>query len=405
MESFRCLGRAAGLLSAGSHKPVVVRLVSRASLLSTGSSTCCAWIKQARICSNLRSFSSCRSIFLFYAHYTAEELALVRQAHLEGKRKDQIMDLVTSVDRPHPAMNELLQRALGERSLSREYIGISPSARLPRRPWSAAEDEALVRGRASGRTYRRVAEELGRSLASVSDRARKIIGPKVIQASTQDAALKSLVRRTSRRSLRRWTEEDDAQLEQQWKRGLSDEVIAETLPFETSARGVRDRRKRVGLIAYTKKSMPAVWTTSQDDELRQICADRSLNNREIGKRLFPPRTEAAVAVRKVALGLSVRIRYWGPSEDMELRQLWGQGLRVAENANLLRRPESGVRRRLSTLKLRKRIERVYAQAPRGWSNEDRQKLLTLKETGNSNAQIAEKMGRTESSIYRQLSRT
>lgn len=148
----------------------------------------------------------------------------------------------------------------------------------------------------------------------------------------------------------------------------------------------------------------ASWTTANEDELRQMCADQTLNDTEIDQRLSPPRSRGAVTRRKEILGLSgTPARIWSAAEERELSQLKKQGptLDQIRNAMSTQRTYNSIRRRLKRLDLRHHQDVEYrrTQAPQAWPDEDIKKLRSLQEVGTPVAVIAEAMSRTKAAIY------
>lgn len=346
-----------------------------------------------------RYFTSTSVSSNFYARYTEEELSLVRQAHMEGRSYSDIVDLVTSADRPKPDMHHLFQRALGQRTYPREHI--TPRDLPRRRAWTSAEDDILRQSYAARRTARSVCEELGRSLASVQRRLSRIIidrihrGPK--QCGGGERKSKS----------RTWTTEEDRQLVEMWRQGLADGSIAERLSSGRSSISVQRRRQLLGLFGYKTRGATAVWTAANEEELRRICADETLDNEEIGKRLSPPRSADAVDRRKVTLGLGrPAARPWDASEEKELHELAKRGLSVSEITEMLstERTYGGIITKLQALGLRQPTEREYRHKPQSWLDEDISKLRSLRDSGVSCKAIAKVMGRGESAIRNKLRR-
>lgn len=174
-----------------------------------------------------RHFSASPNAFVLNRPFTEEKLAIVRQAHQEGRTKFEVLELIKSASphRPNPHMTLLYERALGKTSNSREYI--MPSGKPKRRSWNAAEDDVLVRGRASGRSSRSMAEELGRSAVSVRSRTNAVLFPS--KTSKSVSKFQVATARSHQSNWRRWPETDDRLLEEHWREGLPDSLIAEKL--------------------------------------------------------------------------------------------------------------------------------------------------------------------------------
>lgn len=125
----------------------------------------------------LRHFSSTPGTSVFHAPHTEEELAMVRQAHLEGRSRADVIDLVTTADRLRPRMDQLFKRAFSESIYSREHVTLRvlPQARR----WTLAEVEAIKKAYAARKTFRSIAEALGRTTASVSNRVQRIVSHRI----------------------------------------------------------------------------------------------------------------------------------------------------------------------------------------------------------------------------------
>jgi len=98
---------------------------------------------------------------------TEDELTIVREAHAAGKSAGEILELF---DDRH-GLQHLIKKAIGSRHAQRDLIRRRTPTVSGR--WFNAEQEVLARGISEGKTYWRIAEELGRSQRSVGSRVER----------------------------------------------------------------------------------------------------------------------------------------------------------------------------------------------------------------------------------------
>lgn len=322
---------------------------------------------------------------------------MVRQAHREGRTRLEVLDMFTKANphRPDPDREFLYERALGRGSNLREYI--IPSKPHKRRAWRAEELDILMRGKSLGQSVRILAEELGRSLRSVKRRLDRINATGIPRKPTTAV----------RRKPRTWTRADDRQLEDMWRQGMKDSQIAQRLSWKPSLGSVAGRRESLGLVTTKRTRVNRAWTAADDDKLRQLCAEMTLTNREIGLRLMPPRSTPGVKARKKVLGLcGDQVKPWGDVEDAALRRLMEQGLSISKIIDALpvKRTYDSVRYRARELNLRFKARGERTITPRAWTDEETEKLLSLRDSGMQLTNIAQDMGRSEYSIRNRLTR-
>ena len=145
-------------------------------------------------------------------------------------------------------------------------------------PWTAEEDEELMRLRAIGRTYAQCAEAIGRSLNSCESRWRTLHSPK------------------SRPAPAMWTPEEDALLAELWH-VLSVEQISERIG--RSPKGIYRRATRLGLTSGESQGPKVQWTPEEDAVLKAHLG--TMTYAEIGALLG--RTDKSVKARALHLCL------------------------------------------------------------------------------------------------------
>ena len=99
--------------------------------------------------------------------FTEDELAIVRDAHAARKSAGETLELLDS--RNH--LSRLIKKAIGSRRGQREHIKSETFTVSGR--WSQDELELLKLRLIEGKTYRGIAEELGRSQRSVDSRVER----------------------------------------------------------------------------------------------------------------------------------------------------------------------------------------------------------------------------------------
>ena len=146
-------------------------------------------------------------------------------------------------------------------------------------PWTAEEDEELMRLRAMGKTYAQCAEVIGRTLGGCESRWRTLHSPK------------------SRPAPAMWTPEEDALLRELWH-VLSVEQISDRIG--RTAKGIYRRAARIGLTSGERQGLKKSWTPEEDAVLKEHLG--TMTFAEIGALLG--RTDKSVKAR--ALHLSLR---------------------------------------------------------------------------------------------------
>jgi len=288
---------------------------------------------------------------------TEDELTIVREAHAAGKSAGEILKLLGN----RHDLQHLIKKAMGSRHAQRDLIRRKTPTTSGR--WSNAEKEVLARGISEGKTYWRIAEELGRSLHSVDSKAEREaknrcenrpwsaednamlrtlrLQGKSIRQMVQDMrrnyhSLYMQVKRLGlqqgllRRTARYWTEEDVQILQKCYKAGLPDKVINEKLSFQPGESAVRKKRVRMGLTTWKFATPRTHWSEVDVDELRALAA-LQLSVPEMAAQLTTKRTTSAVYTKLLESGIKYtddsqpRAR-WTKADVSVLRTLHSRGL-------------------------------------------------------------------------------
>ena len=237
-----------------------------------------------------------------------------------------------------------------------------------------------------GRTYWRIAEELGRSQRSVDSRVERGGEPEHGRCawSTEDVALLrtlfiqgipiAQIARDMRRTyqnvwvrlsrmdvqlkggtVRHWSDEDLHAIEKYYKAGCSDKVIAKRLSFQPSPRAVKQKRVRMGLKTWKFATKYAPWSEPEVDKLRDMAAQQ-LSVAQISARLPNQRTRMATFAKLNDLGIKYidsRPARWTNADVSLLRTLHSRGLSVEAIRDALSAPRTlpAVRTKMWNMKL------------------------------------------------------
>ncbi len=237
-----------------------------------------------------------------------------------------------AIDLPATVIGARLHRSSEEiRRRRRTLVGVGRTARR----YSARDDVEIRACWANCEDASALAQQLGRSAASIRLRARKL--------DLHDPPPRP-----------RWSAGEDAVLRDGYTRGLTCEQIARELSGRT-ATAVAARAAKLGLATYAR-----LWTPTDDGALRRLTRD-SMPLERAAQLLR--RTPEALRARARKLGLEPlssrtarrKARRWTPDED-ELLRLHA-GLNPASLAELLERSPEAVAQRMRRVGLRRGSER------------------------------------------------
>jgi hypothetical protein len=193
------------------------------------------------------------------------------------------------------------------------------------RPRITREEDAVISNmRKAGKSFKLIAEAIGRSQSAVTGRWKRHLDENEPLVHVQRAA------KPQRRfglCCRRFTAEEDSQLRHMDSSGKTPTEMA--IALGTLVNAVWNRLKI--LRAPTRKPTPEHWTVAETQRLRSAV----INAKQAGEvqRLFPNRTEYSLRNKIRRLKMSAASLFtdrferqkWTPAQDAELLRLRGAG--------------------------------------------------------------------------------
>lgn len=300
--------------------------------------------------------------------FTEGELEICRQGLLEGKTREQIIDLVRTDTRPTPDFESLIFQAAGHGAL-REHakrVRASMSRHRPHnlsRKWTEEELHILQKGINEGRSMYDIATELGRPLMATK-----------------------VMRATLSKRLNPWSTEEQHTLRQMTENGKSLAAIGDVLRRKPSS--VHAKQVALGLKPYVPRGPRHEWTGWQADELLGLYRD-GLNDKQIREKLSFKVSLSAISGKRQTMGLihpATRPKYWTAEESRTVQELYPLGWNDRAIAERLGRPivQVSAHRRQFALK---RGTRVLVR----WSSTDEERLHEMVKSGMSNEEIAQQL--------------
>jgi DNA-binding CsgD family transcriptional regulator len=221
--------------------------------------------------------------------YTETEKTLVKCLYRQGKTTAEIGAVLKQNGGLSPDLGRIRRLLPARSTVARVTVACAPESR-GRMPWTPSEANKVKELSAKGMTAKTIANELGRSLNSVWSykyRDHAYHGSRrwteddnnllkqMVSVSTGTADIAERLRRTGNAVIKqkwviigkvqkyhKWSESETQKIVELWREGLTDQAIADRLPFQVEACDIRGQRHKLGLVSYSKRKCNA-WTTNE----------------------------------------------------------------------------------------------------------------------------------------------